>query len=114
MEASIVWMRGKARESERRTRVSKASPTPRKNKQSWKHCRGVRVWALSVECVYSSNHTQPTHNSHMPPRRRTPATPSRDAAGRFVPTPAAGGDTYLTPGEYVARRDGTTQAELRK
>ena len=50
----------------------------------------------------------------MAPRRRPPTTPSRDAAGRFLPTPPAGGASFLSPAEYAARRDAATEAELDK
>ena len=51
----------------------------------------------------------------MPPRtRRPPATPVRDAAGRFLPTPAGGGAAFLSPVDYAARRDATTAVELAK
>jgi hypothetical protein len=52
----------------------------------------------------------------MPPRtRRPPATPvARDAAGRFLPTPAGGGKEFLSPVVFAARRDATTAVELAK
>ena len=115
LEASIVDAGG-ARENKRKERVRASLASPRhlpRNQTELEADRDACVLRLSV-CVYFKTQPHNPHTTPMPPRRRTPATPSRDAAGRFAPTPAAGGDAYLTPGEYVTRRDVTTEVELRK